>query len=102
MAYTPERLHWNPLTVGNTRSAAWRGVPFVAIGFIFGIPVLLCVCTFNPFWIIYIPIAWTLIKRWCASNPNKPREWWISIRTGSIFASRSVWGGESISPHEDG
>ena len=34
-------------------------------------------------------------------DSNRPREWWLSVVSGSAFASRRRWGGESITPFMD-
>ena len=95
-----EDVPWDVLSVGITRPAVIKGfnIPFWFILPITGVPALLVVVTSNPLWLMLMAPL-TGFGRWLVSRDhNRPRVLLLALLSGSMFADRERWGGDSIDP----
>ena len=95
-----ESVPWDALSVGATRPAVIKGlnVPFWFVLWIIGIPMVVVAATRNPLWLALIP-ALTALGRWIVSSDhNRPRVLFLALISGSMFADRRRWGGDSVDP----
>jgi type IV secretory pathway VirB3-like protein len=96
MAYIPEeRIEWDALSVGATRPAMLKGVPFAFIPFIFFGPVIVVFLSWNPAWLLLMIPLTILARALVARDYNMPRVLLLWMLSGAAFADRSEWGGDS-------
>jgi type IV secretory pathway VirB3-like protein len=96
MAQVPEeRLEWDTLSVGATRPAMLKGVPFAFIPIIFFGPVIVVFLTWNPAWLLLMVPLTILARALVARDYNMPRVLLLWLLSGAAFADRSAWGGDS-------
>ena len=91
-----------PFAVGNTvpDMVPFLGVPFWHVPAIMVVAAIVVAVTRNPLWFVCALVGLTFADRQLLSlNFNRPRELWIAFRSGSTFADRTVFGGESANVH---
>jgi type IV secretory pathway VirB3-like protein len=99
-ARSNEDVPWDGLSVGATRPAVIKGfnIPFWFILPITGLPALVVVVTSNPLW-LSLMLVLTALGRWMvATDHNRPRVLLLAMLSGSLFADRGRWGGDSTDP----
>ena len=97
MARLPEeRIEWDPLSVGATRPAMLKGVPFAFVPFIFFGPVIVVFVSWNPAWLLLMVPMTILARALVARDYNMPRVLLLWLLSGAAFADRSRWGGDSL------
>jgi type IV secretion system protein VirB3 len=93
-----DRLQWDALSVGATRPAMLKGVPFAFIPIIFFGPVIVVFLTWNPVWLLLMVPLTIAARALVARDHNMPRVLLLWLLSGTAFADRSEWGGESPRP----
>lgn len=91
-----------PLAVGNTLPdmVPFLGVPFWHVPAIMTVSGIVVMVTRNPFWFACVLVGLIFaVRHLLALNFNRPRELWLSFLSGSMFADRTVFGGESADVH---
>lgn len=99
MSHLPdETMHCDTLSVGATRPAMLKGIPFGFVPVIFFFAAGCVFLTRDPLWLLLmIPMA-LAVRALIARDHNMPRVLLLWLRSGSALADRSVWGGESHDP----
>ena len=93
-----EPLHCDTLSVGATRPAMLKGIPFGFIPVIFFSAAACVFMTRDPLWLLLmVPMALG-VRALIAKDHNMPRVLLLWLRSGSALADRAVWGGESHDP----
>lgn len=99
-----------PVAVAGTRSAtmALIGVSYTQTFVLVILALVPAWFTLNPFWFLGSFVGLVALSRAAsAGNPNRPREYWVALRTGSLWAGLRArlagwlgrgngWGGERV------
>lgn len=98
--HSHDAVPWEPLSVGATKPAVYKalGIPFWLILPVVFVPFVIVAVTWNPFWLALIPAFAQIVRRFVAKDHNRPRVLALALISGSLFADRSVWGGDSTDP----
>lgn len=96
-----DQVPWEPLSVGATKPAIIKslGVPFWFVLPVMFIPLGFVAATWNPFWLVLIPALAALGRWFVARDHNRPRVLFLALISGSLYADRARWGGDSADPH---
>ena len=100
MRHQGDDMPWDGLSVGATRPAVMKalGIPFWFILPVVGIPLILVLLTFNPFWLLLIAVLTGLSKWLVAADHNRPRVMLLALLSGATFGDRARWGGDTTDP----
>ena len=74
------------------------GIPFWYVLPVVGLPLILSILTFNPFWLLLIAVLTALARLLVARDHNRPRVLLLALLSGSTFGDRSRWGGITTDP----
>lgn len=90
------------VAVAGTRAAmmALVGVPYAYAIVALALSVAIAgMSGLNPFVFFGALIFFVIAARLAmAGNANRPREWWLALLSGSLWARRAAWGGERVDP----
>lgn len=93
-----EAVHCDTLSVGATRPAMLKGIPFGFVPVIFFAAAACVFITRDPLWLLLIVPMALGVRALIAKDHNMPRILLLWLRSGSALADRSIWGGESHDP----
>lgn len=94
-----DAVPWEPVAVAGTRPAmlVLVGVPYVYAVVALAVSVVPAWLTTNPLWFVgCFAVSVVVARAALAGNANRPREWRLAFASGSLWADRSVWGGERV------